>query len=314
MRRGGNRSVSIKMQIQDKVILKKETRLAFQAVFLLIAIASPRILRLNEIQLNNDEAWSLYIGLGSWQEILSWIDVNWPPLNMLFIDLLVELVGFNLLALRYFFLLMFVIGACIFYRVILLEQNRIAALLTVLLYGGIGYLIFASLELRGYATMLFILPVVWYSAQGFRRWNNPKIAIICLAVSASLAMYINYLSVIPLAIFFFSVIWFQPECYQQNIRYLLISGILCLLLMLPLLVNLDSLLEIRNTEAYKREILEPMITAEAEIFRIWFAHGGSYRNNGNWLYVVLLGMGIIGFLWQRRVTRFTTFAIFFGVV
>ncbi len=282
-------------------------------VLLLLAIASPRILRLNEIQMNYDEPWSIYGGFGSWSEILHWNDINWPPLNLLFIHVLVKLVGFQPLALRYLHVLMFLLGASVFYRVVQKETDRNTALFSVLTYGGIGYLIYASVELRGYATMLAVLPFVWLSAQGFRRWPSPRRACLCLAASSALALYVSYLSAVPVAFFFLYVLWMQPERFKQNAGYLFLAAALCFLLLVPLIDSIVGLGGVRNSIAYKRFILEPWILAEAKVFRIWFAHGGSYQRNGNWLYILVLALGFVGLIWKRRFSRYTAFIVFFSI-
>ena len=293
--------------------LSKGALTSIVAVVLLLAIASPRILRLSEIQLNYDEPWSIYGGFGSWSEILRWNDVNWPPFNLLFIHILVKLVGFQPLALRYLYVLIFLLGVSAFYRVVQKEADRNAAFFSVLTYGGIGYLIYASVELRGYATMLAVLPFVWLSAQGFRRWSSIRRAILCLGASSALALHVSYLSVVPVALFFLYVIWMQPERFKQNAGYLLLAAALCLLLLIPLIDSIVGLGSIQNSIAYKRFILEPWILAEAKVFRIWFAHGGSYQKNGNWLYIFAIVLGFVGLIWKRRFSRYTAFIVFFSI-
>ncbi len=285
----------------------------FALTLLLLLVAAPRILRLGEISLNFDEAWSLYGSSGSWSEVMRWLDVNYPPLLLLLMKVLVGWFGSDPLVLRYVFVLIFLLGTAVLYRLVQRESGAAAAFLSVLTYGGVGYLIYASVELRAYGIMLAILPWVWFSASGFRCWASPWKATLFLAVTSALALYTSYLSAVPLAVFFLYVLWMQPRRWKQNLGYLFLAAALCAVLLLPLLGRLEGLLDLRESDSYRREILEPWFQAEAEVFRIWFANGGSYQRNGSWLYFLVLTLSVLGLIWRRRFSRFTTFLLVFSL-
>ena len=161
--------------------------------------------------------------------------------------------------------------------------------------------------------MLAVLPLVWFSAQGFRRWSSKIKASICLSISSSLAIYFSYLSVIPVTLFFLYVVWMQPGRIKQNLKYLILSGLITVLFLLPELNNMLNLVIVRSDIGHKRFIMEPLISAESKVFRIWFAHGGSFRRNGNWLYLLLVIFGISGFYWKRSISRYALFLAFFSI-
>ena len=260
---------------------------------LLLAIAAIRILRLQDMSLSSDESWFIYIGFGSWLDILRWTDASWPPLSHLLLDIWVELVGVQPYPLRYFYVLYFLVGSAFFYRVLQKEAGAAAARLSLLAYSGVWFTLYYSIELRGYALMLALLPITWFFAQRLRAKASVGSAI-QFALVAAIALYASYFSVFPLIMFFLYVIWVEPSRLQRNIKYLILAAALTLVLASPLVVYLPRLLELRGLVEYKRLIFEPWLLAEAKIYCEWIAFGDSWRRNGSWLYLLLLASGVGG--------------------
>ena len=46
---------------------------------LLLVVAASRIPRLNGMEMNIDEVWSIWQTLGTPRQVLAWVPYDWPP-------------------------------------------------------------------------------------------------------------------------------------------------------------------------------------------------------------------------------------------
>ena len=143
-------------------------------VILLLAIAASRILRLHGMEMNIDEVWSIWQTFGTPRQILSWVPYDWPPLYYLVLGGWKELAGINPVVLRYFSVLVGLLGAASMYRLGLRMFAHGAALLITAVYAALGYAIFLSLVVRGYVVVYALFPFVMLLA--LRYFDRPTAA------------------------------------------------------------------------------------------------------------------------------------------
>ncbi len=161
----------------------------------LLLVAASRLLRLHEIRMNPDEIWSVWQTFGTPQQILAWTPYDWPPLYYLIIGLWWRLTSLHPFALRLLSMLFFVVGTAAVYRVMLHWRDHLAAALAALAYAALGYSILLSIEVRGYALLLGLMPLaLWLCILYFERprwWRG-----LLLALALAAMFYISYTSAV----------------------------------------------------------------------------------------------------------------------
>ena len=272
---------------------------------LLLAIAAARVLRLEDVNLHNDEIWSVWQGFGSWSDVIRWTPYDWPPLYFLMLDLWVELVGLQPLVLRMLSVLCFLIGASCFYHILHKHVDSYAALIGTLIYGGMTYTIYLSIELRGYPLMMGLIPLAWVVAHKMlkrARWWHA----VCFAILVSAAVYTTYISIFPVAFLFLYILWMSPSRARRVLNYWALALFLTLVSLLPLVVFILPLVFSR-VESTSKIILPPIHEAIAS----WYMHS---FGQGTWLIFAMVVIGIGVLFWQRKVSRIQALFLFWGVI
>ncbi len=148
---------------------KLRSRLLLGTVVLLLVIAS-RTVQLGDIEMNPDEVWSVWQTYGTPQQIIEWTPYDWPPLYYLALGGWRGLVGEHPILLRLFSTLMFTLGAAFTFRAGKRLSGERAGWLAMLAYAALGFAIFLSLHVRGYALVLGLLPLaLWLTMRYFDR-------------------------------------------------------------------------------------------------------------------------------------------------
>ena len=233
----------------------------FSAAGVLLLVAASRLLRLNEIRMNPDEIWSVWQTFGTYQQILNWTPYDWPPLYYLVIGGWWRLTGLHPVGLRLLSLLVFMLGAAFLYRVGRRMFSHTGGLLAVLAYAGLGYAILLSIEVRGYALLLGLMPLaLWLTLRYFerRRWYWGVLLGLVLAAM----FYVSYTS--TLAIMMLGLFMLLVD-YRSVWRWWLPGG-------LTFALALPQILKIRETALQRVEAtqtLTPGPLPEALYNLIW---------------------------------------------
>ncbi|MEP7284259.1 MAG: glycosyltransferase family 39 protein [Chloroflexota bacterium] len=144
-------------------------RLATITVVLVLTAIS-RLIYVASLPMNWDEVWSIWQTFGSLGDIIKWTPRDWPPLYFLSLGVWKTFAGIDPVSLRHFSILGFMLGAAIFYRVSRRLWNEQVAVLAVLVYGALGFNIFLSLLIRGYAFLLALTPLMlWLTVRYFNK-------------------------------------------------------------------------------------------------------------------------------------------------
>ena len=272
---------------------------------IVLIVAAARILRLNDYHLHTDELWSIWQGFGSFTDTLRWTPYDWPPLYYLVLDAWVELAGLQPVALRMASVFSFLIGAACFYQVLRKHISELSAVIGILVFGGIAYSIFLSIELRGYALMLGMIPLAWWIAQ--RMMQKPKWYFVTpFIVCTTASIYSTYISIFPVLLLYLYIVLFSPTSLKNSLRLWLSIILSTFLLLLPLILHITPLVFSR-VEVTTKITLPPIHEAHAN----WFAHT---LNRGIWLLLFLIILAAMVSIRKRRINRLELLFWLWGII
>lgn len=245
--------------------LRPRYRLLIPALILLL-IAASRAFRLDATiaEVSVDEVWSIWQGLGTPAQIIGWTPYDWTPGYYLTLGAWRGLTGIHPIALRWLSLLAFVLGAATLYRVA--RKLRGDGVIASTAYAALGYMIFLSTELRGYALLLALYPLaIWLALRYFEQPRSRRAIPLALVMAAMI--YCSLTSIPALTALALFTLIIQPRSIW---RWWLPAG-LAIVLTLPELISKLSI-AVTRTEATASMILNPFFDAIAEMYRLW---GGS---------------------------------------
>lgn len=196
-------------------------------ITVLLVVAASRFTRLDEMAMNPDEVWSAWQTLGTPAQVLQWTPYDWPPLYYLTLGAWRELTSPYPTTLRVLSVLAFMLGTAFTYR-LMRRCGESAAILAMLAYAALGYIILLSIEVRGYALLLALMPLaVWLTRRYFDhpRWRRA----IPLALVLAAMFYTSMTSVGAIAMLgIYSLV-----VYRQAIWRWWLPGLIAGLLVLP---------------------------------------------------------------------------------
>ena len=154
---------------------------------LLLAIFASRITLINVVEFDPDEIWTIWQTFGTPQQIIQWTPSDWPPGSYLLVAGWKALVGYHPVALRMLPLLAFMLGCAFTYRVVqALTGSRNSSILSMLAYAAPAYMIYHSLQLRGYILILTLVPAaLWVTMvylKTLRWWHGILLGILMAAM------------------------------------------------------------------------------------------------------------------------------------
>jgi hypothetical protein len=197
-------------------------------ITLMLLVAASRFTRLDEMAMNPDEVWSAWQTLGTPAQILQWTPYDWPPLYYLTLGAWRGLTGPFPTTLRVLSALVFMIGAAISYRFMRRLRGESAGILAMLAYAALGYGILLSIEVRGYALLLALMPLsLWLTIRYYERphWKRA----VPLALALNVMFYTSLTSVGAIVILGL----YALVVYRRAIWRGWLPGLLTALLALP---------------------------------------------------------------------------------
>lgn len=225
------------------------------AVTLLLLIAASRILRLGELGMNPDEVWSVWQTFGTPGQILLWTPYDWPPGYYLALGLWRGLAGQHPIILRYFSVMAFLIGSSFLFRVMKRQRGSNAALLVLPVYAALGYGIFLSTEVRGYALLLSLLPLAfWFTLRYFDDSSAKRGILLALSLASMF-----YISVTSIGAFLMLGIY-TLVVYRKQVWRWWLPGLIAGILATPEIIA-KAQLAITRTEATRTLVLPPLLEA-----------------------------------------------------
>ena len=277
----------------------------FTLALLLLAIAAVRILQLQKVTPHFDEMWTLYQISGTLAEVVRWAPYDWPPLYYLALTIWAELVGVDPMALRMLSVFSFLVGASCFYRILNERAGTAAALIGTLIYGRMVYIIYISIELRGYSLMLGLILLAWLVVEKMLQRARWRYAI-CFATLVSVALNTSYISIFPVVFLFLYILLMEKNRAWRIAKYWALAWFIILLSLLPLVLYLLPLAHSR-TEYTQTLAMLPMPEAIAD----WYTQ---IIGRGAWLVFMMILIGIGVLFWQRKVSRLQALLLFWGII
>ncbi|MEP7287008.1 MAG: glycosyltransferase family 39 protein [Chloroflexota bacterium] len=186
------------MQRSPERQLTLRVQLAVLTCVLLIIVAS-RVVRLNTLEMDADEVWSVWQTFGSPTQIIQWTPYDWPPLFYLTVGGWQTLTGIHPFTLRLFPLFVFLIALALLYRIARRVYGDTTALIAVTACAAMGYAINISLMLRGYILIFMLaLLALWLA---LRYFNRPTLVrALWLAACLTVMFYVHITSLLAMAL------------------------------------------------------------------------------------------------------------------
>ncbi len=168
--------------------------LTLVVVILLIIFAS-RVTRLNTLDMQQDEVWSVWQTLGTPQQVINWTPYDWSPTFYLIVDGWQNLTGIGPFTIRLLPIFVFLIGVALVYRITDKWYGARAAIMAILVFSALGYILFLSTLLRGYIFNLTLwLLALWLALRYFERPSWQRAVALCWPII--LMFYIHLYSCI----------------------------------------------------------------------------------------------------------------------
>lgn len=166
--------------------MRKETSLKWVLIVgVFLIIVGGRILRLSldDKELHVDEVWSVWQLMGTHKNYS--LDTNWPPLYIIGLDVWKEVAGIHPVALRFYSVMLFVLGAAFTCRALKRLRNESAGLLGILAYGAVALGLFFTTEVRANALIFSLMPLAfWLTIRYFDRPNWRRGLVLAFSLAA----------------------------------------------------------------------------------------------------------------------------------
>ncbi|MFO7321385.1 MAG: glycosyltransferase family 39 protein [Chloroflexota bacterium] len=255
---------------------------------ILLLVAASRILRLDvwSMQPGPDEVWSVWQTLGSLQDVIRWTPYDWPPGYYVTLWFWRNLVGIHPIAVRMLSVFAMLIGAAAMYRAGRLWSGRRAGTFAAIAYSALGYIIFLSIELRGYALLLGLMPLaLWLMLRYFRRpgWQRG----VLLGVVMAAMFYVSLTGIVAAGMLFLIALVRWPRAVW---RWWLPAGV-GVLLFLPELLNKLSL------SVSRIHALSAVEDAPLSAIPALYAQ---YAGDGAFVWLCLFVLAVVALALRRR--------------
>lgn len=167
----------------------------FGTSLVLLLIALSRFTLLPDLYFDQDEVLSVWLATGSLDEVIRRNPFDFPPGFYILLSGWRTLAGINPLAMRTFVNLLFIINnAFLFSLTRRLFKSRNAALLSMLAYSSLGYVVYLGILLRPYLPAMMLFPLAFYLTE--RYFDKPTMRQgIILGIVIAVMWYINLTSV-----------------------------------------------------------------------------------------------------------------------
>jgi hypothetical protein len=266
------------------VLSVHKSRALLLVACLLLLIAASRILRLDGLTMNPDEVWSVWQTFGTPAQIVAWTPYDWPPGYYLTLGAWRALDGQSPLILRYLSVLAFMIGAAGLYRVVRRLYTHPAGVVAALAYAALGYGILLSIEVRGYALLLGLMPLAFWCT--VRYFDHPKpLRALPLALLLAAMFYVSVTSIGAfLMLGIYTLIVYGRQIWRWWLPGLIAGG-----LALPEILNKFQL-GITRIEATQLKPVPPFPQALIEFF----------NEQTGYVFLLWVGLFLLGTIFVLR--------------
>ncbi len=270
-------------------------RVLIVACMLLVVIAS-RFVRLDDIEMELDEVWSIWQTFGTPQQILQWTPYDWTPTYYLILGMWKAVVGIHPDVLRVLSALAFLPGCAFIYQWMRRLQNEQAGLLAMLTYAALGYGIFLSLQVRAYTFVYMLMPLLlWLTHRYFDRPHLRRAIPLAVCLVAIFYFYL------PGALGFVMLGIYTLLIYGRAIWRWWLPGVLALIPALPE-IGAKLGLVISRTQATRQLEIAPILEKILELYQ-------SYAGYTFILWIVLFIAATALIVYRQRPIQKRTLAL-----
>ncbi len=235
------------------------------------------------LDLTTDEVWSATQANGTWQEVYQWTPYDWAVGYYLILSGWERLVGLHPIMLRTLSLLVYALGLSAFYRAIQRLHTPATAVLAVLVYGSLGWGVFASLLLRGHSFTLALAPIpFWLTLRHLERpsWKRGLL----LAMSLAGLVYIHSTVVIYFIMLGLFTLLIYPMRYVTRWVY---PTLLMLILSSPEIIHKFNLTT-QRVQATRQQQIGAWWEAIPNYYAEWFGRWHEF-----WWIILVVGVAMM---------------------
>jgi hypothetical protein len=264
----------------------------FTLTGLILILTISRIINLSGLELHTDEVWSIWQTFGTPEQIIRWTPYDWPPLYYLILGGWRGFVGIQPIGFQYLSTLFYVLSLALLYRVMRRLRDERAALMIIIAFSALGYLIHASTEVRAYMLMITLLILAfWFVLRYFDYPSTYRALPLALAMAAAFYVYL------PVVIGFFMLGLYTLIVYPRKIWRWWLPGLIAVVLALPLILNKldDMAVRIAATDLNAPQTLLESVTTTFTEFTVY-----KYTDYPAALWVMLFVAATVIILVRRR--------------
>lgn len=254
----------------------------------LLLVAASRIPRLDvwDMQPSLDEVWSIWQTFGSLGDVIRWTPYDWPPGYYVTLWGWQQLVGIHPVAIRMLSVCAMLVGTAGLYRAAGTLGGRRAGVLAALAYSAFGYVIFLSIELRGYALLLGLMPLaLWQTMRYFDAPSVRRGAVLGILIAAMLYVSLTSAAAMGMIGLFTLVVW------RRAVWRWLLPVTMAGLLYLPEILNKLPL--VRGRVDALNDVALPAEAALATLYQTYFG-------NGALVWALLFAIATLTLVLRRR--------------
>jgi len=148
-------------------LLPGKTGRLFLFTLLLLLIVASRAPYFKILELDAHDAWTMWVSVGTPPQIINRTPYDWGPLYYLILAAWQALVGNHVETGRVLSVLWLALGSAFLYRAARRLRAGITPFLAVLIYAASSGILLLSLNIRGYALQIALLPLAFWLMLGY---------------------------------------------------------------------------------------------------------------------------------------------------
>jgi hypothetical protein len=246
----------------------------------LLLIALSRFLLMPALSFDQDEVWSAWLTFGTLPDVISRTDTNWSAWFNVLTYIWRVFVGYHPYVIRLLPFMLFMLSAAFTYQLgYKLYKSHDAALLGLLAYAGLGYVVFLSLYLRPYALAVMLMPlglillIRYFEKPGFKR-------ALALGLHMAAMFYVSIMAIFPFMVF----AGFSLALYGRKVWRWWLVGLIAAVVALPEIVSKLQIVSARASVVFETN-LPPLPEALLAMF-------GEYTGPAFVIWLILIGIAL----------------------
>jgi len=276
-------------------------------VGILLLVTASRILRLETLNLQKDEVWTVWITLGTVRQTLDWVGYDWPPAHFLLVHGWRVLTGISPFAMRFSTILTMLLCVALVYRLGMRLFGTRAGVFTAGAFSAFTYMILLSTVVRGYVLHLTVWVWAMILALRYMEKAHPsRLRGVCLGVVMAGMFYVHNTAIFGMAMIgLYTLITNRRPLWEFIRRWLIPAAITAFLCLPEALSKLDAIRQ-------KREIVEkyiPYVPPGERLVNHYLDYVGGQP--ALWIALFLIAAALVWDRWgvRRRMLAMTAWVL-----